>query len=229
MPAPLDNLLSPLDAGQLAPMIAPDRSALLIVDVQEDFASPTGAMGRIGLDLTAVDAAIDQIDALAHAARLGGVPVVFARVITRPETDTMALRLFIQRSGHDPDRAMAICRAGTPGAGYYRVAPKAGDLEIEKHLFSSFVGTRFDDMLRERNIDTLVVAGITTDCCVDCTVRDAFHRNYNVFVVADACAAYDEATHHGALNGLAKNCALVVDTARVTAAWRAVERRMLAS
>jgi biuret amidohydrolase len=229
MPAPLDNLLSPLDAAQLEPMIAPGHSALLIVDVQEDFASPAGAMGRIGLDLTAINAAIDQITALARAARLGGVPVVFARVITRPETDTTAMRLFMQRSGHDPDRAMEICRAGTSGAGYYRVAPQAGDLEIEKHLYSSFVGTLFDDMLRERNIDTLVVSGITTDCCVDCTVRDAFHRNYNVFVVADACAAYDEETHRAALNGLAKNCALVVDAARVTAAWNTPERPTLAS
>jgi biuret amidohydrolase len=229
MPAPLDDLLSPLDAAQLAPMIAPDRSALLIVDVQEDFASPTGAMGRTGLDLSAVEAAIDHIDALAHAARICGVPIVFARVITRPETDTKALRLFMQRSGRDPDQSMAICRAGTSGAGYYRIAPQAGDLEVEKHLFSSFVGTTFDDMLRGRKIDTLVVTGITTECCVDCTVRDAFHHDYNVFVVADACAAYDEATHLGALNGLAKNCALLVDTARVTAAWRTVERRMLAS
>lgn len=225
MPAILETPTSPLDVAQLTPMIGPDRSALLVIDVQEDFASPQGAMGRIGLDLSAIGAAIDQIDPITRAARLAGVPVIFARVVTRPETDTTALRLLMERNGHDPDQAMAICRAGTSGAGYYRVEPQAGDLEIEKHLFSCFVGTRFDEQLRERRIDTLVVVGITTECCVDCTVRDAFHRNYNVFAVADACAAYDEATHIAALNGLAKTCAIVVDAARVQAAWRALDNQ----
>jgi nicotinamidase-related amidase len=221
MPAPLDTPLSSLEVARLAPMIDPARSALLIIDVQEDFASPQGAMGRIGLDLSAIGAAIDQIHGITRAARLAGVQVIFARVVTRPETDTTAMRLFMERNDRDPEQEMAICRAGTSGAGYYRVEPQAGDLEIEKHLFSCFVGTRFDEQLRERKIDTLIVVGITTECCVDCTIRDAFHHNYNVFAVADACAAYDEATHHSALNGLAKNCAIVVDAARVQAAWRA--------
>ncbi len=63
------------------------------------------------------------------------------------------------------------------------------------------------------------MTGFTTDCCVDCTVRDAFHLNYNVFLVADACAAYEEALHWGALNGLSKNCALLTESEAVLAAW----------
>jgi nicotinamidase-related amidase len=76
-----------------------------------------------------------------------------------------------------------------------------------------------DAQLRARGIDTLVVVGFTTDCCVDCTVRDAFHHDYNVFVVADACAAYEEDLHYGALNGLSKNCALLTETEAVLGAW----------
>ena len=64
-------------------------------------------------------------------------------------------------------------------------------MEVEKPLYSSFVGTDLDARLRARGIDKLVIAGFTTDCCVDCTVRDAFHRNYDVFIVADACASYE--------------------------------------
>ena len=77
----------------------------------------------------------------------------------------------------------------------------------------------FVEVLRARGIDTLVVVGFTTDCCVDCTVRDAFHRNYDVFVVTDACAAYEQDLHIGALNGLSKNCAMLTDTEAVLAAW----------
>jgi nicotinamidase-related amidase len=73
--------------------------------------------------------------------------------------------------------------------------------------------------LRGAGIDTLVVAGFTTDCCVDCTVRDAFHLNYNVFIVSDACAAYEESLHLGGLDALSKNCALLTESEAVLEAW----------
>ncbi len=212
---PLDPLIDP---AALPPMIEPSRTALLVIDVQEDFISPAGAAGRWGIDLGIFDPPIDRINALIDAARAKGVTPVFIRVVTRPETDSDALKALHQRKGRPP-QAIAICRAGTSGAGYYRVAPRAGEMEIEKPLYSSFVGTNLDTQLRAKGIDTLVVVGFTTDCCVDCTVRDAFHRNYDVFVVSDACAAYEEDLHYGALNGLAKNCALLTDTKAVLDAW----------
>jgi nicotinamidase-related amidase len=144
---------------------------------------------------------------------------VFARVVTRPETDSLALKRLYNRKGYGAE-AVAICRAGTPGAAYYRVAPRSGDIEIEKPLFSSFVGTDLDDRLKARGIDTLVLTGLTTDCCVDCTARDAFHRNYSCFIVGDACSAYGEDVHAAAMLGLTKNVALAVTAQEVEAAWR---------
>ena len=202
----------------LASEIAPSRTALLIVDAQVDFVSPTGVIGRQGIDLGALEAPLDRIQALISAARKAGVTLAFARVITRPETDSQALRNLRLRMG-DPPEALAICRAGTPGADYYRVRPQGGDIEIEKTLYSSFVGTDIDARLRAHGVDTLVVAGFTTDCCVDCTARDAFHRDYDVFVVADACAAYEQELHRGALNALSRHCALLADTAAILNAW----------
>jgi len=139
-------------------------------------------------------------------------------VVTRPETDSEALKLFMAPKGLPP-QALAICRDNTPGADYHRVRPIPGDLEIRKPLYFSFVATRLEEQLRERGIDTVVVVGFTTECCVDCTVRDAFHRNFNVFVVADACAAYSAELHQGALNALAANCALLLEADAVLAAW----------
>ncbi len=206
--------------ADLAAMLSAARTALLVVDVQSDFAAPEGAMGRIGHDLSAAAAAVGRIGPLLAGARAAGATVAFARVVSRPETDTEALRLFMLRRGRDPATALAICRDGTPGAAYYRVAPEPGELQVEKTLFSCFVGTGLDALLRARGIDTLLLCGLTTDCCVDCTARDAFHRGYNVFIAADACAAYDDETHRAALHGLAKNCALLVGTDAVAAAWR---------
>ena len=213
---PVEALAPPVEV--LAEMIAPARTALAVIDIQGDFAAPDGAMGHVGCDLSEVEAVIDRAERLIAAARAAGATVMFARVVTTPETDAPNLTAFYRRKGYGEDAA-GICRAGTPGADYYRVAPQSGDIEVEKLLFSSFVGTDLEAQLRARNVDTLVVLGLTTDCCVDCTARDAFHRGFHVFVVQDACSAYGEALHRAALSGLEKNVALLTTTDEVERAW----------
>ena len=199
-------------------MLEPARTALVVIDVQRDFAAPDGAMGVAGCDLSDVEPTIDRIERLIAAARSANVVVAFARVVTRPETDSNALKLLYLRKGYGED-AIAICRAHTQGAAYYRVEPQPGDIQIAKPMFSGFVGTDFDGQLRARGIETLVLTGLTTDCCVDCTTRDGFHRGYNCFVVSDACCAYGDELHAAALRGLTKNCAIQVSTYAVEAAW----------
>jgi len=207
-----------LTAERLAPMIPASTTALVVIDVQGDFAAPDGAMGHAGVDMSDVEPTIDRIERLIAAARAAGATVVFARVVTRPETDLDALKRLYIRKGYG-EEAIAICRADTPGAAFYRVGPKPGDIEIQKPLFSSFVGADLDEQLRAKGIDTLVLTGLTTDCCVDCTARDAFHRNYSCFIVDDACSAYGEDVHSAAMLGLTKNVALAVTTQAVEAAW----------
>lgn len=214
------HMLPPVvPASELGMMVPSSRTALLVVDVQEDFASPSGAMARAGLDLSEIESAIDRMEALIAAARSAGVAVVFVRVVTREETDSKALKQLWARKGRPGGHA--ICRAKESGSGYYRVKPEPGDAEIEKTLFSSFSGTDLDQMLRRRGVDTIVVCGLTTDCCVDCTIRDAFHRDYHCFVVGDACAAYDRTLHAAALKALARNCALLTATNDVVTVWSA--------
>ena len=210
--------ISTFEGAALRGMIEPARTALLVIDAQVDFVAPTGAMGLEGVDLSALSPALERIESVIAAARSAEVTVGFVRLVTRPETDSEALKLFMARKGLPP-QALAICRDGTPGADYYRVGPIPGDLEVQKPLYSSFVATRLEEQLRDRGIDTLVVVGFTTECCVDCTVRDAFHRNFNVFVVADACAAYSSEFHLGALSALAVNCALLLEADAVLDAW----------
>jgi nicotinamidase-related amidase len=139
------------------------------------------------------------------------------RVVTRRETDSRALRNFMARRGREGSEA--ICRADDIGSDYYRIFPAAGDIEIQKVLYDSFHGTDFHEQLRARGIDTLVVCGLSTDCCVDSTARAAFHRDYDVFVVSDACAAYEPGLHESSLSAMEKNCVLLTTTAAVEAAW----------
>jgi nicotinamidase-related amidase len=203
--------------AELGDMIAPDRTALVVVDIQVDFASSEGAIGRWGTDMTPAEVAIDRIEELIAAARKAGATLAFMRVMTRPETDTNAMKTWMARRG-TPDGA-GICRVGTGGEEYYRVAPEPGDIEIQKLAYSSFHGTDFDEQLRARGIDTLVVAGISTDCCVDSTTRDAFHRDFHTFVVSDACATFDPALQVGTLYALSEHTSLLTTTEAVVAAW----------
>jgi nicotinamidase-related amidase len=210
----------------LVGMVNPAATALLVIDIQVDFAGPDGAMAKRGMSLPPIEAAIDRIDVLIAAARRAGLPIVFIRVVSRPETDSTALKLLNVRKGR-PANAPAICRAGEIGSDYYRIRPEPGDIEIEKPLFSSFHRTDLEAILRSKGIDTVLICGMTTDCCVDSTVRDAFHRNFNVFIASDACVAYSAALHSGSLDALQKNCALLVTVDDVAAAFD--ERRELAA
>jgi ureidoacrylate peracid hydrolase len=96
-----------------------------------------------------------------------------------------------------------------------------GELVVHKTRYSGFVGTDLDMQLTKLGVDTLVVAGLTTECCVDSTVRDAFDLDYHVFVAADACAAYEADIHDASLKVMELNSAILTDTAAIAAdAWK---------
>jgi ureidoacrylate peracid hydrolase len=201
--------------------IDPRHTALFVIDTQVDFASPVGAVARSGADLRAIPAALAAASRLAAAARRAGATVVFVRLETRPETDSPAWAERMRRRGGVPEIDAALCRAGTSGADFYGTAPAEGDLTVVKGRYSAFFDTSLDAILKARGVDTLVVCGLTTDCCVDCTVRDAFHLDYHVFLAADACAGYDEPLHDAALASLGHNFAILLSAAAVATAWAA--------
>jgi biuret amidohydrolase len=205
-----------LAAGDLAGMIDPTRTALFVIDIQYDFCAPDGFSGRVGSDMSTMEPAIDAVLKVILAARKAGLKLVFMRVITRDETDPAVLKRLMDRRGRSGGQA--LCRAGTPGADYYRVKPEPGDIEIEKIRFDSFIETDLDEQLRAAGIDAIIVTGVSTDCCVDSTSRSAFQRDYDVFVVADACAAGSPHLHNGALSALEKNVALLVESDAVVEA-----------
>lgn len=206
-------------SAQLIGMLDAKRCALVVVDVQTDFAAPFGLIGRSGGDLSEIGAAIDKIEALIATARATGATVAFMRVVTRPETDTRAMKTLMERRGRPGEEA--ICRSDDGGADYFRVVPMLGDIEIEKLMYNSFHQTDFDAQLRARGVDTLLMTGFSTDCCVGDTASAAFHLNYNVFVVSDASGAYEPGIHRTALELLEKNCVLLVTAEAVAAAWTA--------
>lgn len=197
--------------------VAPGRTALVIIDMQVDFGSPDGEMARRGADVTACQAAVKKAEELAEAARGAGVPVIFVRLLTHPGGENRIMRESKQRQGDDlPD----LCVEGTCGADFIGPQPRAGEAVVSKNHFSAFARTGLADRLHAQGVDTLVLAGLTTECCVQSSAWDGFERDFHIILAADACAAYEEALHRYALKALQLSAALVVPARALAAAWK---------
>lgn len=200
--------------------IAPRRAALVLVDCQVDFGAPEGEMARRGADIGPAQAAVKNVVALAEAARGAGVTVMFVRLLHRPGDETRVAREARERHG---DSEPALCVEGSHGADFIGSQPQAGEAVISKSRFSGFAGTGLDDRLRERGLDTLVLAGLTTECCVQSTAWDGFERDFHILIAADACAAYADDLHRGALKALEMSGATLADAADFIRAWNKIK------
>lgn len=196
--------------------VAPARTALLLIDMQADFGGPGGKMAQRGMDMTAPRAALDKADVLLAAARAAGVTVIFVRYLSRPGAENrIAREAKARRDKDEPD----LCVDGTPGADFIGPQPLPGDEVVRKFHFSAFTRTGLAERLQARGVDTLVLCGLTTECCVAASAWDAFERDFHVFLAADASAAYEDDLHHGAIKALRLSGAMVADVADYVRAW----------
>jgi ureidoacrylate peracid hydrolase len=175
--------------------IDPKATALLVVDMQNAYASPGGYLDIAGFDIGGAAGVIEKIAVLVETARAAGVTVVFFK------------------NGWDPD----YVEAGGPGSPNWwksnalktmrdkpelqgkllakgtwdyalvdRLKPQPGDIVIEKPRYSAFYNTALDSMLRARGVRTLAFCGIATNVCVESTLRDGYHREFFGVLLEDA-------------------------------------------
>ncbi len=172
-----------------------DRTALIIIDMQRDFLEPGGFGAALGNDVSRLDAAVGPCAQVLAAARSAGLLVIHTREGHRPDlTDAPTLK--VERG----DPAMRIGAPGPMGRILVRgepghdIIPKlypiAGEPVIDKPGKGAFYQTDLELMLRNRAIDTLLVAGVTTEVCVNTTVREANDRGFRCIVLSDCCASY---------------------------------------
>jgi ureidoacrylate peracid hydrolase len=196
---------------------APLTSALVVVDVQNDFCHGDSALAKTGKDLRAAQEMVPHLLLLVDAARSAGVPVVWVKT-THGEPDTSA----VQREQWRRTRGSSavVCEPDSWGEQFYRVEPEAGEPIVVKHRYSAFVNTDLDLILRSRGIKTVIVTGVATNVCVESTARDAFMRDYYVVFVDDCSAAYEPAVHAATLRNIADYFGLVVRSDALFEAWR---------
>ncbi len=196
--------------------IDPRRTALVLIDFQADFGSPDGLMAKLGADIGPAQEAVGAAERLVSAARKAGVAVVFVRLITRPGQETAAARPARNRPGRSPP---ILCVEDSPGAAFIGPQPLADETVISKTRFSAFANTGLAEQLMARGVDTLVLAGLTTECCVAASAWDALERDFHLVIAADACAAYEPALHDSTLRALALSGVILAPLSDILAAW----------
>jgi biuret amidohydrolase len=180
------------------------RTALLIIDMQRDFLEPGGFGAALGNDVTRLQAAVAPCRAVLAVARAHGLLVIHTREGHRPDLSD-APRLKVERG----DPALRIGAPGPMGRilvrgepGHDIIAalyPQADEPVIDKPGKGAFYQTDLDLMLHNRGIETLLVCGVTTEVCVNTTVREANDRGYRCIVLADCCASYFPEFHAAGL------------------------------
>jgi ureidoacrylate peracid hydrolase len=201
----------------LAEKVAPEHTALVVIDMQNDFCDDEGACARNGDDVRVVQAIVPTLHTLTAAARRAGALVVFVRVSHDESTDS-EVRLQ-HRRGHK----LPVCTEGTWGVDWYAdLRPQQGDVVVTKHRFSAFINTPLDLILRSRQIRTLVVTGTATNVCVESTARDGHMLDYYVVFPEDGAASPDLAAHEATLHNIRKHFGDVVKADGVVQVWALV-------
>ena len=172
-------------------------SAVLVIDVQNDFCDDAGVHGCRGSDLQSVQAIIGPTERLLEEARRRGVPVIFVRTHHDRWSDRESYYL-----RDSPMGTLHHLQPNAPGSEFYRLSPRPDEYVLTKRRYSAFFGTELDILLRNLGTKKLILAGVATNVCVETTARDACMRDFDVVVVRECVAAYSEAAHNAALANL---------------------------
>ncbi len=176
------------------------RTAVVVIDMQNDFGSPGGMFDRAGIDISGIQAAVPPTANVIAAARAAGIRVVYIKMEHRPDLSDagpvdaphwikhlpLSVGQTVVNSNEEEGRILIQGTWNTEIVDDLK--PQDGDIIVSKHRYSAFFQTDLDMILRTLGVRHLVVTGCTTSICVESTVRDAMYRDYSCLVVEDCTA-----------------------------------------
>ncbi len=190
--------LATLQDGNRRIQLDLNRTALIVIDMQNDFCHPEGWLGHIGVDVTPARAPIAPLQRLLPIAREIQMPVVWLNWGNRPDKLNLspAVLHVYKPTGTGVGLGDPLPASGEPvlESGSWAAAvvdelkPLPGDIQVNKYRMSGFQDTELDSILRNLNITTLLFAGVNADQCVLCTLQDANFHGYDCLLLEDCCA-----------------------------------------
>ena len=189
-----------IDARPESVVIDPSRTALIVVDMQNDFGAEGGMFHRAGIPLSGIQAAVAPTARALAAARRAGIRIVYLKMQFEPDLSNAggaeAPNLILHRrlgvgdpvQAPDGTESRIMIRDTWNTDILPELAPQDGDLVVSKHRFSGFFETDLDATLKELGVASLIFTGCTTSICVESTLRDAFCRDYRCLLLEDCTA-----------------------------------------
>ncbi len=173
------------------------KTAVIVVDMQNDFGSKGGMFDRAGIDISGIQKVIDPTAKVLASARRAGVKIIYLKMGFRPDLSDLGspdspnrvlhLRFGVGKTIRAPDgRESRILIRDTWNTDILpELKPQADDVVIYKHRFSGFYQTDLDATLKKLGIKHLIITGCTTSVCVEATVRDAMYKDYSCVLLTD--------------------------------------------
>ena len=195
-----DETRIPITARPGALELSLASTAVIVVDMQNDFASPDGMFGRAGISLGGIGAVVEPTRRVLDAARHEGLPIIYLVMQFREDLANLGPANAPNRTRHlvmgagqtidapDGNKSRIMVRDTWNTRIIEELTPHGGDIVVPKHRYSGFFETDLDDILRRHNINTIIFTGCTTSVCVEGTLRDAFYRDYQCLLLTDCCA-----------------------------------------
>lgn len=176
-----------------------ERTAVMVVDMQNEFGSKGGLFDRIGIDVSPIQSVIEPIARVLKSARRIGFPIVYLKMGFRPDlSDAGPLdgpnrvkhRQHIGETVRSPNgmESRILIRDTWNTDIVSALEPEADDNVIYKHRFSGFYDTELHALLQRKKIKNLIFTGCTTSVCVESTLRDAMFRDYSCLLLSDCTA-----------------------------------------
>ncbi|ODU06688.1 MAG: hypothetical protein ABS81_04200 [Pseudonocardia sp. SCN 72-86] len=178
----------------------PGRTAILAVDPQNSFVHPDGLVSRNGGDCSMMAATIPFIRQLVEAGRGRGIQDIWTQHVHYPNDSKWTRHQILAHSLRWDAGPTAL--KGTWEAEFVDEIKDLAESSTEiivKHRFSAFLDTRLDTLLRMLDVRTLILTGMATTHCVECTARDAYQRDYDVIIPSESVAALSKEAHDSSL------------------------------
>ena len=202
---------------------SPRHTALVVIDMQNDFIAKDGLIAREGRDVSQAEAMAQELPKLLKTAREAGVFVVFVRNVYTTDNNFYLSDVWLEQAARKRNGGytrIPVCGANSWSGDFYGdVRPLPGEPIVTKHRYSAFYNTDLDTILRANGIRTVVLTGVVTNVCVETSAREAFVRDYYVAVVKDGTAAYSQADHDMTLLNIDRFFGEITSIGELQALW----------